>query len=99
MLKLIKLLLSAFSRPNRANMPDILESRIDGQFAGWSGETIFKLRNGQVWQQSSDGLLDHHSYRPVVLIYRSGTGHKMKVDGVNQTISVKRLKWRGASPF
>ena len=32
---------------------NVIESRIDGEFTGWSGDTIFKLRNGQIWQQSS----------------------------------------------
>ncbi|MDR0881742.1 MAG: hypothetical protein LBP55_04270, partial [Candidatus Adiutrix sp.] len=30
-----------------------IESQIDGTFEGWSGETVFKLTNGQIWQQSS----------------------------------------------
>ncbi len=74
------------------NIPDIFESRIAGVFEGWSGDTVFRLRNGQVWQQSSDSVARHHAEMPGVLIYRSGIGYKMKVDGVDQTISVKRLK-------
>jgi hypothetical protein len=30
----------------------VIESQIDGTFQGWSGETVFKLTNGQIWQQS-----------------------------------------------
>src|SRR5690606_4924947 len=30
---------------------EIIESRIDGEFEGWEGETVFKLLNGQIWQQ------------------------------------------------
>lgn len=69
-----------------------IESRIDGEFNGWEGETVFKLQNGQVWQQASYAYRYHYVYAPKVLIYASGSGYTMKVDGVDQSIAVKRLK-------
>jgi len=69
-----------------------IESQIEGTFEGWSGETVFKLTNGQIWQQSSYSYTYHYAYRPEVLIYSAGGGCKMKVDGVSDSISVKRLK-------
>ncbi len=30
-------------------------ARIEGEFTGWSGETIFRLDNGQIWEQRLDG--------------------------------------------
>lgn len=69
-----------------------IESRIDGTFEGWSGETIFKLTNGQIWQQSSYAYAYHYAYRPEVIIFASGGGCKMKVDGVSDSIAVRRLK-------
>lgn len=72
--------------------PDIIESQIDGEFEGWEGETIFKLRNGQVWQQSSYAYRYKYSYAPKVLIYRSGAVYKMRVDGVDAEIAVRRIK-------
>ena len=70
----------------------VVESRIDGEFTGWEGETIFKLMNGQIWQQASYAYTYHYAYGPKVLIYRSGGGYKMKVEGVNGEIAVRRLK-------
>ena len=70
----------------------VVESQIDGEFTGWSGDTIFKLRNGQIWQQSSYAYSYRYAYAPKVLIYSSGAGYKMKVDGVSSEISVQRLK-------
>ena len=69
-----------------------IESQIDGTFEGWSGETIFKLTNGQIWQQSSYSYTYHYAYRPEVVIYPAGGGCKMKVDGVRDSIAVKRVK-------
>lgn len=72
--------------------PDLVESSIDGTFTGWTGDTIFKLSNGQIWQQSSFAYIYHWAYSPKVMIYKSGTAYKMKVDGVDSEINVTRLK-------
>lgn len=37
---------------------DVIDSRIEGTFQGWRGDTIFKLTNGQIWQQSSYAVVD-----------------------------------------
>ncbi len=92
MVRAIRSVIGLFFKPNILNTPDIFENRIDGKFEGWNGDTRFTLVNGQIWQQSSYALTHHYSYSPAVLIYRSGTGYKMKVDGVNHTISVRRVK-------
>lgn len=70
----------------------VIETRIDGEFSGWDGETIFKLANGQIWQQASYAYKYHYAYSPKVLIYRSGAGFRMKVDGVDGEIAVRQLK-------
>ncbi len=69
-----------------------IETNIDGSFEGWDGDTVFKLRNGQIWKQSSYNYTYHYSYAPEVLIYSSGGTCKLKVDGVDGEISVDRLK-------
>jgi hypothetical protein len=77
-------------RPSQGS--EVIESRIDGEFEGWEGETIFKLDNGQIWQQSAYAYTYHYAYRPEVLIYKSGGVYKMKVEDVEETITVERLK-------
>jgi hypothetical protein len=71
---------------------NVIESNIDGDFEGWDGETIFKLRNGQIWQQSSYAYTYHYAYSPEVTIYKTGGLYKMKVDGVDSSIFVTQLK-------
>jgi hypothetical protein len=82
---------SSATTPPRAT-GEVIESHIAGEFEGWSGDTIFKLDNGQIWQQSSYSYTYHYAYRPEVLIYRSGGVYKMKVEDVEDTITVKRLR-------
>lgn len=74
------------------NPAEALETAIDGEFSGWDGDTIFKLKNGQIWQQSAYAYKYHYAYSPKVIIYKSGTSYKMKVDDVDGEISVKRIK-------
>jgi hypothetical protein len=70
----------------------VIESSIDGEFLGWDGDTVFKLLNGQIWQQASASALAHASVNPKVLVYRGSGGYKMQVEGVSQTIIVRRLR-------
>lgn len=70
----------------------VIESRIDGDFECWEGDTIFRLLNGQVWQQTDYSYKYCYHFMPNVMIYRSGSGYKMKVDGVDGTIAVSRIK-------
>lgn len=72
--------------------PNLIESRIEDEFEGWDGETIFKLANGQIWQQATYAYTYHYAYRPKVTIIKTHGAYKMKVDGVSGTIFVKRLK-------
>ena len=75
---------------------DVVETQIDGTFKGWDGETIFKMMNGQIWQQSSYAYLYHYAFQPEVLIYQYNDVWIMKVEDENEeveeTIQVKNLK-------
>lgn len=71
----------------------VIETSIDGTFEGWTGDTIFKLSNGQIWQQSEYAYTYLYAFMPKVLIYKDSYGaYKMKVDGVDRAIGVKRIK-------
>jgi hypothetical protein len=70
----------------------VVETQVDGEFNGWEGETIIKLMNGQVWKQTEYHYEYHYAYMPKVLVYPSGGGHKMKVDGSSKAIGVQRLR-------
>ena len=72
---------------------DQITSRILGEFKGWSGYTKFQLENGQIWQQSSEGLLIVRINNPTVSIKKSFFGtYNLSVEGVNSTIKVRRIQ-------
>jgi hypothetical protein len=71
---------------------EAVESEINGEFHGWSGDTTFELANGQVWKQSAYDYEYEYDYRPKVVIYPIGSIFKMKVDGVKGAVEVQRVK-------
>ena len=70
----------------------VIETKIDGEFEGWEGETIFKMMNGSIWQQSSYAYTYHYAYMPDVIIYRKGGSYYMKVEGVDDEIQVRQIR-------
>jgi hypothetical protein len=67
-----------------------IESEIDGDFDGWEGHTIFRLKNGQVWQQTSPSARYYFAHAPKVTIYP--TPYRLKVEGMTGEISVRRVR-------
>lgn len=78
--------------PSSGCVPAI-ESAITGEVHGWDGETIFKLDNGQIWQQAEyDYTYFFYEYHPDVTIYQTRAGCRLKVEDEDETILVKRIK-------
>ena len=71
---------------------NVIETQISGEFKGWEGETKFQMMNGQIWRQSSYAYMYHYAYSPNVLIYEFKGVWKMKVEGVEETLQVSKLK-------
>jgi hypothetical protein len=76
----------------RSSCVPAIESSIDGEIEGWEGETIFKLANGQIWQQAEYNYTYFYAYSPDVTIYQTSAGCRMKVEDEDETVVVKRLK-------
>lgn len=66
-----------------------IESQVDGNFEGWDGNTVVKLTNGQIWKQAEYYYEYHYAFMPDVLVYKSGSGYKMKVDGTDEAVGVE----------
>ncbi len=69
-----------------------IESNLAGDFNGWEGETVFKLDNGQIWEQAEHSYTYSYSYRPEVTIYRVSGGCRLKVEDEDETILVRRIR-------
>ena len=83
---------TSVSKPLKRPRPSVIESQIVGDFEGWRGATIIRLLNAQIWQQIEYYYTYHYAFMPKVFIYKSASGYKMKVDGVDKTIGVKQIQ-------
>ena len=75
-----------------STLADVVSSRIMGDFTGWSGNTNFRLANGETWMQSGAGYNTTRLSAPLVVIFRSGPVYEMQVDGVSERIVVTRVQ-------
>lgn len=68
-------------------------SVIQQPFKGWSGDTIFHLENGQIWQQRQAGNYPYRGSSPEVRITKNFMGfYKMELVENGKAVAVKRLK-------
>ncbi len=90
----LRALVTLQNTTEKAGKADPVQSRIAGRFRGWEGKTLFRLENGQIWQQNDDSSyvgVDYDS--PAVRIYPGMLGaFWMEVEGVNPRVKVKPLK-------
>ena len=83
------------SKAVRAAAKDFeVESMILGYFKGWSGETVFRLDNGQIWQQR---LAGKYKYRGpanrAVRISKNWLGfYRLTLIDSNKSIGVTPLR-------
>ncbi len=77
-----------------SDMPKVtVVSRIIGEFSGWDGKTIFKLENGQTWQQTEDKLFYVKEVNPAITIKPKSFGTwVLKLDDFGHSVRVKRIK-------
>lgn len=68
-------------------------SVIKGEFSGWSGDTIFELENGMVWEQDQAGTFYMPAQTGAVAIIDKGafSTWRLGIKGYNKTIRVRRI--------
>lgn len=69
---------------------DVVESNIEGPFKGWNGSSVYKLRNGQTWLQSTYKYEYKYAYSPLATIYKGNSGTIMQVEGTFSHVKPKR---------
>lgn len=80
---------------NEAGNDEPIRSRIVGTFEGWTGDDVFVLENGMVWQQSEGGTFKSRRMEdPEVEITQGfmGAVWYLRVEGYNTRVKVQRLR-------
>lgn len=78
----------------RAAVPEFrLEARIVPPFSGWSGQTLFRLDNGQVWRQRIKGRYMFSGDDTRVVITRNLLGfYNMTLVGSGRSVGVEPVR-------
>jgi hypothetical protein len=72
---------------------EAITAKVVGGFRGWTGETVFELDNGQVWEQAGSGRYEYSGEDRAVVIERGFlNSFSLKPQGLNRTVRVKRIK-------
>jgi hypothetical protein len=70
-----------------------IEASIKPPFSGWSGDTLFHLDNGQVWQQRLRGRYFYNGEDTAVVIEKNLLGfYKMTLQNSGKSIGVTRVR-------
>ena len=70
----------------------VIESTIISKFEGLNAGNIYKLANGQVWEQVEPWIWVWIWVNPTVTIYAASGGYKMKIENIEHHVFVRRLK-------
>jgi hypothetical protein len=68
------------------------EGTIASEFSGFDGSSKFTFDNGNVWQQAEYKYEYHYAYRPEAIIFDGANGPELRVEGMNETVRVKRIR-------
>jgi hypothetical protein len=71
---------------------NIIESMIVSKFEGLNTGNLYKLANGQVWEQVEPWVWVWIWVNPSVMIYSTSGGYKMKVENIDHPVLVRRIK-------
>jgi len=70
-----------------------IEARVRVPFNGWSGDTLFYLDNGQVWQQRLEGRFGYEGGERDVILDKNFFGFwRLTHVATGRTVGVKRIR-------
>jgi len=83
----------AFGAPTAADQAQSIESEIEGLLEGWGPNTLFRLKNGQVWRINDGSSATLYLKSPKVTVRRAALGSfLMEFEGSKETARVRRLQ-------
>jgi len=71
---------------------NVIESMIVSKFEGLNVGNLYKLANGQIWEQVEPWVWVWIWINPSVMIFSVSGGYKMKVENIEHPVLVRRIK-------
>ena len=87
-----RMLVRVMANRRQAGCAAPIDSRVDGEFQGWTGRTMLGLANGQVWRQLGNAARYAYKVSPRVQIRRTADGCTLTVEGVEGEMLVERIR-------
>ena len=79
--------------PDPEQKANELHASVLPPFRGWSGKTVFKLDNGQVWRQRNAGRFTYSGDDTRVVISKNSWGfYEMRLVEADRSVGVSRVK-------
>jgi hypothetical protein len=79
--------------PDELEGREELRAKVLPPFKGWDGKTVFRLDNGQVWQQRRSGRYTYRGEDSSVVITKNSFGfYDMQLLEADRSVGVKRIK-------
>lgn len=69
-----------------------LVTRIKGASRGYHRDAVFRLANGQVWQQARYRYHYRYAFRPEVKLFTDGGYQMLQIDGIDEAVVVRRAQ-------
>lgn len=76
----------------------VVESRLEGKFEGYDYGNIYRLTNGQLWEQASATYRYRYRYRPEVWIVQQDGLFRMRIEPLDEWITVTLAGSTGVPP-
>ena len=71
----------------------LTEGHIKNDFRGFRNrDTVFEFTSGQKWKQDEYHYHYHYAYRPYARVIETKRGYELFVDGIKETILVKKIR-------
>ena len=80
------------AEPGSTPTHQVIQSRIEYRFTGFSKDKTFTLANGQVWKQTSFENMTAKKFMPSVIIYLNGDHYELLIDDYEESPTVVRIK-------
>lgn len=74
-------------------MSNEIRSCIEGEFNGFDEANVYRLENGQVYQQAAHHYHYHYAFRPRVRIFHNGSGVMLEVEGLQGAVPVAEVSY------
>ncbi len=90
---------AATSKQHKVDGSTVTSSRIQGKFTGWYGDTVFKLENGQTWQQTDDSVVTIAAMQdPEVTISKGSFNvYYLEVKGMTDSVAVIKIELKDSN--